>query len=300
MRDLRTDDPRSIGRRFGYIVALGVLCLVNTAALQQVLWNGSRCGMRAKIGLAAAVYDKMMRLELGVTSSWSSAEVRAREPPLCLGGTSQPILSAQLGVRQLPSRPHHATSAAQCLARVAIPTEQVSNVIAIDLLRLELAAMFGHFIWSTPLCLVMCATLAWLAIGISALPGIVFLVILIVVQWSLGWPIARLRNRVARATDDRVKLMQDVLLGSAALKVNAWEEALEARLRKLRAIEHKDIAGSLHILTCIEAAIFFAPGLATFASILSYRYIFQVGKLLEVSSHQSPQRASPSRPPTAC
>lgn len=65
----------NVGRRFGYVAGLGTLCLVNTAALQQVLWNGSRCGMRAKIGLAAAVYDKMMRLELGVASSWSSAEV---------------------------------------------------------------------------------------------------------------------------------------------------------------------------------------------------------------------------------
>lgn len=83
-------------------------------------------------------------------------------------------------------------------------------MIAIDLMRLELAAMFGHFIWSTPACLLMCSILSWIAIGISALPGILFLVLLIAAQSSLGWRIAALRNRVAAATDARVKLMQVV------------------------------------------------------------------------------------------
>jgi hypothetical protein len=70
----------------------------------------------------------------------------------------------------------------------------------------------------------------------------------------------------------RSETIQDILLGSAALKVNAWEPALEARLHRLRAIEHRDIAASLRILTTIEAAIFFAPGVATFMSLLFRRY----------------------------
>lgn len=162
----------SVGTQLGIIFSLGALTAVNTGSLQQVLWNGSRCGMRAKIALSAAVYRKMLRIDLGAAASaWSSAEI--------------------------------------------------SNVVALDIQRLELAATFGHFVWSTPLALVMCSVLAAVSIGVSASAGILFLVALFALQRSLGWRIARLRKRVVVATDARVKLMQDVLLGSSVLKVNS-------------------------------------------------------------------------------
>ena len=87
----------------------------------------------------------------------------------------------------------------------------------------------------------------------------------------VGSKIAGLRSHIARQTDQRVKLMHDVLAGSESLKVNAWEDALARRVQKLRASEERLIWRGLALLSTLEALIFFAPGLATFL-VLVTRY----------------------------
>jgi len=87
----------------------------------------------------------------------------------------------------------------------------------------------------------------------------------------VGSKIAGLRSHIARQTDQRVKLMHDVLAGSESLKVNAWEDALARRVQKLRATEERLIWRGLALLSTLEALIFFAPGLATFL-VLVTRY----------------------------
>ena len=95
-------------------------------------------------------------------------------------------------------------------------------------------------------------------------PGLGFLLVVFVVQWMLGNNVTTLRMSTAKQTDRRIKLMRDVLAGSEALRVNAWEDALASRIRALRAVESRLIWKSLTLLSALEALIFFAPGVATF------------------------------------
>ena len=146
-----------------------------------------------------------------------------------------------------------------------------TNLVAIDVTRLELGFTFVHMLWYAPLCVVILGVMLWLEVGAAAFPGLGFLVVLFVVQRVVGSRIARLRLRIVAETDRRVKLMHDVLQGFEALKAHAWEEALARRVHELRAAEARLIWRSLALLSTLEALIFFAPGVATF-SILLTRY----------------------------
>jgi hypothetical protein len=97
-------DADNVGRRFGYVAALGILCLVNTAALQQVLWNGSRCGMRAKIGLVRArARSPSARPRLGQTLDCCVRALRRPLPPRVADPppAPSPLASAHLSHAQL-------------------------------------------------------------------------------------------------------------------------------------------------------------------------------------------------------
>ena len=107
--------------------------------------------------------------------------------------------------------------------------------------------------------------------GLATLPGLAFLIAIFSVQRRVGARVAALRSQIVAQTDKRVKLMHDVLAGSEALKVNAWEDALARRVSALRAAEERLLWRSLVLQSTMEALIFFAPGVATFL-VLVTRY----------------------------
>eukprot|EP00965_Chrysotila_dentata_P098033 3241620-Pleurochrysis_carterae.AAC.1 len=98
----------------------------------------------------------------------------------------------------------------------------------------------------------------------------------------IPWRCAVMKQLTLSARDDaaarrRVKLMQDVLSGSTAIKVNVWEDAIGGRVRALRAREASSIAHSLTLLAALEAFIFFAPGFAAFLALTADHYVSGLG-----------------------
>ena len=162
----------------------------------------------------------------------------------------------------------HLSNSALLSASAATAT----NLVAIDVFRLEQSFTFMHMLWYAPVVVFLLGVVlgVWVA-GLATLPGLVFLVVLFYVQRRVGSRIARLRSQIVKQTDRRVKLMHDVLAGSEGLKVHAWEDALAARVQRLRAVEERLVWRSLTLLSTLEALIFFAPGVATFL-ILITRY----------------------------
>ena len=144
-----------------------------------------------------------------------------------------------------------------------------TNLVAIDVNRLEMSFTFFHMLWYAPTCVCILGVLLYWLVGVATFTGLGFLVFLFFVQRYVGSKIAGLRSHIAKQTDRRVKLMHDVLAGSEALKVNAWEDALASRVQQLRAGEESLIWRSLAMLSSLEALIFFAPGVATFLVLIT-------------------------------
>ena len=220
VRNLRLGTSGSFD--YALVVVLTATAVVNTTAIQQVLWNGARVGMRAKIALSAAIYSKTLRL------------------------SNAAMLHTSAG--------------------------QATNLVAIDVARLEMSFTFLFSLFTAPATVTAVAVLVGREVGAApTVTGMAFVVGVFALQAVVARKISRIRSRVVKLTDSRVKLMQDVLMGSEALKVNGWEAALTKRVRALRSREQRNIFSSFGRLAMLEAIIFFAPGVATFL-ILMVRY----------------------------
>lgn len=180
VKNLRLALPGTLGFDYGLVVLLCLTTFVSAASIQQVLWNGGRVGLRAKIALSAAVYSKS----------------------LSLGNAA--LLTTSAG--------------------------QATNLVAIDVQRLEMAYSFFHLLWLAPSNVIILGLILGVhVVGVACLPALAFLVILFAMQKVVGGKIARLRSTIAKRTDMRVKCMHDVLSGSEALKANTSEEGAQGQ-----------------------------------------------------------------------
>lgn len=101
---------------------------------------------------------------------------------------------------------------------------QVVNLLSNDVGRLDLAIIFIHFLWVGPVETILVTYLMYLEIGISALFGVAFMLCFIPFQAYLGRKTSQLRLKTALRTDERVRLMNEIIQGIQVIKMYAWEK----------------------------------------------------------------------------
>lgn len=100
---------------------------------------------------------------------------------------------------------------------------QVVNLLSNDVSRLDLAIMFVHYLWVGPVETVIVTYLMYREIGVSAFVGVAFLLSFIPLQGWLGKKTSTLRLRTALLTDERVRMMNEIIQGVQVIKMYAWE-----------------------------------------------------------------------------
>lgn len=104
-----------------------------------------------------------------------------------------------------------------------ITAGHVVNLISNDVGRLDLAFMLLHYIWLAPLITVVVSYLVFLEIGWSAFVGIAIVLFFVPLQGYLAQKAAQFRLKIARKTDDRVRLMNEIIQGIQVIKMYTWE-----------------------------------------------------------------------------
>lgn len=112
---------------------------------------------------------------------------------------------------------------------------QTTNLIAIDVEKLNLAVQFLHFLWHGPVVCLAVMLILITEIGYQgALAGLAFLFVLVPTQNWLAGAIGVTRRGMMRHTDERVKLINELLQAIRVIKLYAWEGAIEERVRTVR------------------------------------------------------------------
>ena len=94
--------------------------------------------------------------------------------------------------------------------------------------------LFLHFIWAAPLQATVVIVLLWQRLGVATLAGFAVLILLIPVQMWMGKVFAILRRKTATLTDERVKLMSEVVNGMRVIKMYCWEKLFTDQVRDVR------------------------------------------------------------------
>ncbi|ODM90032.1 Multidrug resistance-associated protein 4 [Orchesella cincta] len=83
--------------------------------------------------------------------------------------------------------------------------------------------------------------------GIAAMTGVGCILILMPVQYMNGRLTARFRRSIAQRTDERGRIMNEIIMGIRILKMYAWEKPFSAVINQLRKLEVEALTKRLHV-----------------------------------------------------
>ncbi|XP_077976273.1 ATP-binding cassette sub-family C member 4-like [Styela clava] len=103
-------------------------------------------------------------------------------------------------------------------------TGKIVNLGATDVLRFDLLPMSLHYLWVGPLQCLFVGIILWQEIGIAVLAGMGVLIIIMCLQTFSGRAFGKFRSMTAVITDERIRLMNEVITGMRIIKMYAWEK----------------------------------------------------------------------------
>ncbi|KAH8350457.1 hypothetical protein KR067_002068 [Drosophila pandora] len=146
----------------------------------------------------------------------------------------------------------------------------VVNLISNDLSRLTDDSYYGHYLLVGPLQTLLITYLMYTEIGIAAVFGVAFMMFFIPLNLYLGKRTAALRLKSAEKTDDRVRLMGEIISGIQVIKMYAWELPFERIVSYARQLEINALRHKAYLIGITRSLIFFVSRTSTFISLMGF------------------------------
>ncbi|XP_072936015.1 ATP-binding cassette sub-family C member 4-like [Epargyreus clarus] len=155
---------------------------------------------------------------------------------------------------------------------------QVVNLLSNDVNRFDYAFIYTHFIWLLPLQVVLVCYLIYIKIGYAAIVGVIGIVLqTIPVQSYMSKLAARLRMKTACKTDERVRIMDEIISGMQVIKMYAWEKPFEQVVATARKNEINCITSASYLRGVYLSFMVFTERLTLYITLLTYSLFgFQV------------------------
>ncbi|XP_059046864.1 probable multidrug resistance-associated protein lethal(2)03659 [Achroia grisella] len=146
----------------------------------------------------------------------------------------------------------------------------VINLLTTDAQRFDMASLFMVDLVKTPIESTLIIYLMYRQIGVSALIGVAFLLMFIPFQAYLSKVSSKLRRQTAIRTDNRIRLMNEVIQSIEAIKMYAWEDAFAGIIGKARRKEMNVIKKMSWLRAVMISCVKLNTKVAIFLSIISY------------------------------
>ncbi|XP_067646383.1 probable multidrug resistance-associated protein lethal(2)03659 [Eurosta solidaginis] len=149
-------------------------------------------------------------------------------------------------------------------------TGQVVNLISNDVGRLDLSLIQIHYLWLGPIEIIIITWLMYTEIGVAAFFGVVFMLLFLPLQAYLGKRTSVLRLRTALCTDERVRMMNEIISGIQVIKMYAWEKPFGKMVQEARRKEMKSVRTVNFIRGGLQSFILFMTRVTTFFSLVGF------------------------------
>ena len=123
------------------------------------------------------------------------------------------------------------------LLNLRVSEGKIINAASSDLIVLDYGHTFVLQVLFEPFVEVVHLILMYLLIGVEVFYGFLLIVAIILSQFLTGKCITALRDKGALYTDQRLKLLYDMVSGIRTIKAYGWELELEKKVNKIRAKE---------------------------------------------------------------
>ncbi|NXJ75097.1 MRP1 protein, partial [Trogon melanurus] len=146
-------------------------------------------------------------------------------------------------------------------------TGEIVNLMSADAQQLMELTVNINLLWSAPFQVIMAVIFLCKELGPSVLAGVALLLLVIPINALVAAKMKKLKKSQMRYSDQRVKLLSEMLHGIKILKLYAWEPAYQRKVMSIREREVDVLKSSGYLttysmltLTCIP----FMVSLATF------------------------------------
>lgn len=157
-------------------------------------------------------------------------------------------------------------------AMIEATTGRLTNMLSNDVNRFDSACSMVVNLVSAPLqAAVVLILLASIYLGIfPTLACLVAIVIYVIIQSSLGRGFSKFRLLTARRTDERIRIINELIVAMRIIKMYAWEEPFKKLVERARRRELNTIAISSTFKTINQTLFFISSKIIVFASLVTF------------------------------
>ncbi|RZC36351.1 multidrug resistance-associated protein, partial [Asbolus verrucosus] len=155
-------------------------------------------------------------------------------------------------------------------ALVETTVGQMVNLLSNDVNRFDFAVIHLHNLWVAPIETVIVMYLLYTTLGPASITGIGILLLFIPLQFYLGKRTSVYRLRTALKTDQRVRLMNEIITGIQVIKMYTWEKPFAKLVEVARKLEIHHIKATSYIRAINLSLMMFLNRTAIFLCVLTY------------------------------
>ena len=155
-------------------------------------------------------------------------------------------------------------------ARQGSSVGQIVNLMSNDANRFQEFGWFAISMWLVPVYLAVAIAMLINMLGVSALSGIVVLVISLAINKRMMMRLHKLRTTQLHQTDDRVKQTNEAVLGIRVVKLYTWEQSIEERIAALRAVELEQIRTTERLMAVNRFMFFSIPVITAVVTFVTF------------------------------
>lgn len=147
---------------------------------------------------------------------------------------------------------------------------QMVNLMSNDVARFNLSTQYIHNLWVTPIETIVIMYLLYVYVGPTGLTGVIFLVLFIFPQMYLVKKISQYRLSTAKRTDERIRLMSEIITGVQVIKMYAWEKPFAKLVELFRRAEMKQVGATSTIRAIMIVCVSVLHRTSIYLCILTY------------------------------
>ena len=146
---------------------------------------------------------------------------------------------------------------------------KVVNLLSNDVSRFDIVSVFIHSMWLAPLLTIIVGILLYNEVGVPGVIGMVVIAIVTPIQSYTGKLSSVFRLQTALRTDERVRLMDEIINGIQVIKLYAWEKSFKKLIYFARDKELKVIKKSSYVRALYMTFMLFTTRSALFCTMMS-------------------------------
>lgn len=277
------EDPKDTPRNVIWllVILLPFTDLIRSLCDQQALWTGRKVCIQLRAIIVGEIYAKALRRKAATTGDTILGDKKDQEDAAKPSGLKR-LLSFRFGKKNQkkddkkknsdPTEVVTGVEKSSSDAQVNVGT--IINLMSVDAFKVAEISGYLHFLLSAaPTELVVCIILLYRILGLSSIPGLIVMVLLLPVNIGFAQGFGRAQKKIMAATDKRIHTTNEILQNIRIIKFFAWENRFGKLVDEKRSAELKALRGKYVIWAFAVAVWNTVPVLITFFSFLVYTLV---------------------------